>query len=87
MRHRFDKVYATPDYLIVGGLVFVRGSVPFYSQYIKARRTNTIEYIPNSVLDPFINEWKLDADHEIVVLIRHAHTHVRVPTCARACVC
>eukprot|EP00931_Biecheleriopsis_adriatica_P049872 TRINITY_DN28857_c0_g1_i1.p1 TRINITY_DN28857_c0_g1~~TRINITY_DN28857_c0_g1_i1.p1 ORF type:complete len:562 (-),score=94.41 TRINITY_DN28857_c0_g1_i1:120-1805(-) len=68
---RFHGYDCCPEYLLVGGIVFVTGCVPMYHDYIQGRSQsrNASRFISDTCIWSSFNEFKQDEDHELVCLL------------------
>lgn len=66
---RFHGYDSQPDFVLVGGIVFTRGTVPLYNEYLQARRGNATRFISDSVVWDHYDAYKEDDRHELVVLL------------------
>eukprot|EP00656_Telonema_subtile_P004287 TRINITY_DN11947_c0_g1_i1.p1 TRINITY_DN11947_c0_g1~~TRINITY_DN11947_c0_g1_i1.p1 ORF type:complete len:447 (-),score=93.72 TRINITY_DN11947_c0_g1_i1:115-1455(-) len=68
---RFHGYDCTPEFLILGGLVFVQASVPLKRQYYEARRQKQNQVAMSAVLwDRAMQGYKDTEDEAIVLLLR-----------------
>eukprot|EP00397_Hematodinium_sp_SG-2012_P012968 GEMP01013154.1.p1 GENE.GEMP01013154.1~~GEMP01013154.1.p1 ORF type:complete len:579 (+),score=113.21 GEMP01013154.1:149-1885(+) len=66
---RFDNFDCEPTYFICGGLVFSIISTPLKCEYFETQKNAGI-YVPKESLVPALYNWKEDANHEVVCLLR-----------------
>lgn len=68
---RFHGFDCTPEYLLVGGLVFTRVTVPLRMQYLAAQKTKTYSGPSlGMVWDPGFMAYKETEEHDAVMLLR-----------------
>jgi len=85
---RFHAYDSMPDFVLIGGIVFTRGTVPLQNQYLQSRKTGYPFISDKQVWDEY-DKWKEDPEHELVVLLTilkhevnlgYGHTNVGVLT-------
>lgn len=65
--HAYDSI---PDFVLIGGLVFTRGTVPLYREYLEARKKKSpYPYVADVQVWKYFDSYKEDRDHELVVLL------------------
>merc|ERR1712113_1008012 len=65
--HGYDSV---PDFVLIGGLVFTRGTVPLKREYLLARNNKQqCPFIADSQVWNYFDAYKEDEEHELVVLL------------------
>jgi len=65
--HAFDS---KRDFIIVGGIVFTRGTVPLHKEYLSARNERQpCPFIADTTIWSYFDSWREDNEHEIVVLL------------------
>lgn len=83
---RFHGYDCSPDFVLIGGIVFTRGTVPLKKEYLAARKAG-YPFIADSEVWDYFDAYKESDDHEIVVLLTilkhdvnlgYGHEHVGV---------
>jgi len=84
---RFHAYDCVPEYLVVGGLVFTKVTVPLKREYAEAAHARSLGTLQlrSAVWDAAIKAYKGDPDHEIVILLRILEHDVNIgcPSSAR----
>merc|ERR1711935_1003448 len=73
---RFHGYDSQPDFVLIGGIVFTRGSVPLKNQYF----TTTSSQLPEMDFDWLIHTqaFKEDPDHEVVLALAILENDVNI---------
>lgn len=66
---RFHAYDSTLDYVMVGGVVFTRGTVPLLADYLVKRKKSGHRFISDAQIWTHFDAYKKDANHELVVLL------------------
>merc|ERR1719512_151667 len=65
---RFHAYDSFPDFVMVGGVVFTRGTIPLEASYVAKRRAG-YRFVSDAAVWSHFDAYKKDADHELVVLL------------------
>jgi len=84
---RFHGYDCVPEYLVVGGLVFTKVTVPLKREYAEAAHARSLGslHVRSAVWDAAIKAYKGNPDHELVILLRILEHDINIgcPSSAR----
>jgi len=67
---RYDGYDSSPQYVIIGGLVFTQHSVPLVDEYLKVDKSQRTIVMGQDEIFAGISAWKDAPEHEAVLLLR-----------------